>query len=121
MADSDASNASGGEERRQRTDRRQGDRRKSVIDRRSGLDRRRGAGRRRTDARRSAEEGEMTDEQFVFINALNEYKKLNNTPFPTWTEVLDVVKYLGYRKVAEVGEYSLTPSRSDDDGDGDDE
>ncbi|MCG3181052.1 MAG: hypothetical protein BIFFINMI_03420 [Phycisphaerae bacterium] len=91
-------------------DRRAGeDRRRSVVDRRSGLDRRRGAGRRRTDERRSAEEGEMTEEQFVFIQALNQYKKLNNTPFPTWTEVLDVVKYLGYRKVAEVGEFSLTP------------
>jgi hypothetical protein len=99
-------------------DRRQGtDRRGSVVDRRSGLDRRRGAGRRRTDARRSAEEGEMNDEQLQLVQAINDYKRLNNTPFPTWTEVLDVLKYLGYRKVAEVGEYSLTPRREDGDSD----
>ena len=83
-------------------ERRRGERR-SVVDRRSGLDRRRGPGRRRTDERRSAEEGEMTDEQFEFILAINEYKKVNRRPFPTWTEVLDVIKALGYRKVAEPG------------------
>jgi hypothetical protein len=75
--------------------------RRSVVDRRSGLDRRRGPGRRRSDDRRSAEEGEMTDEQFAFIMAINEYKKVNRRPFPTWTEVLDVITALGYRKVAQ--------------------
>jgi hypothetical protein len=83
-------------------ERRQSERR-DVVDRRSGLDRRRGPGRRRTDERRAAEEGEMTDEQFEFIMALNEYKAVNRRPFPTWTEVLDVIKALGYRKVAERG------------------
>ena len=81
-------------------DRRQGDRR-SVVDRRVGLDRRRGPGRRRSDDRRSAEEGEMTEEQFEFLMAINEYKKVNKRPFPSWTEVLDVMRALGYRKVAE--------------------
>jgi hypothetical protein len=75
--------------------------RRSVVDRRTGLERRRGPGRRRSDDRRSAEEGEMTDEQFEFIVAINEYKQVNRRPFPTWTEVLDVVKAIGYRKVAE--------------------
>ncbi|MHC4294463.1 MAG: hypothetical protein ACYSTL_02635 [Planctomycetota bacterium] len=81
-------------------ERRKGDRR-SVVDRRSGLDRRRGPGRRRSDDRRSAEEGEMTNEQFEFVMAINEYKKVNKRPFPTWTEVLDIITALGYRKVAE--------------------
>lgn len=85
-------------------ERRQGDRRqaerRSVVDRRSGLDRRRGPGRRRSDDRRSAEEGEMTEEQFEFLMAINEYKRVNRRPFPTWTEILDVMKALGYRKVA---------------------
>lgn len=75
--------------------------RRGVVDRRAGMDRRRGAGRRRSDDRRSAEEGEMTDDQFEFIMALDEYKSVNRRPFPTWTEVLDVVKALGYRKVAD--------------------
>lgn len=43
----------------------------------------------------------MTEEQFAFIQAMNEYKTVNRRPFPTWTEVLDVMKALGYRKVAE--------------------
>ena len=89
------------------------DRRKNVVDQRTGLDRRvldlgsptglerrRGPGRRRTDDRRSAEEGEMSDEQFEFVMAIDTYKRLNKRPFPTWTEVLEVVKQLGYRKVA---------------------
>ena len=84
------------EERRRQTDRRGG-----VVDRRLGLDRRRGPGKRRSDDRRSAEEGQMSDEQFEFLMAIDEYKKKNTRPFPTWTEVLEVIKALGYRKVAE--------------------
>lgn len=80
-------------------DRRDG-RTRSVVDRRSGLDRRRGPGVRRSEERRSAEEGEMTPEQFEFVQAVNEYKQVNGRPFPTWTEVLDIVKAIGYRKVA---------------------
>ena len=91
-----------GDRERRKKDRRSGDRRgRSCVDRRSGLDRRRGPGRRRTEARRAAEEGEMTTEQFDFLKAINEYKSVNKRPFPTWTEVLDVMKALGYRKVAE--------------------
>ena len=77
------------------------DRRNSVVDRRLGLNRRRGPGKRRSDERKSAEEGNMSDEQFDFLMAIEEYKKQNSRPFPTWTEVLDVIKALGYRKVAE--------------------
>jgi len=77
------------------------DRRESVVDRRVGLERRRGPGRRRSDDRRAAEEGEMTDEQFEFVMAVDRYKRVNSRPFPTWTEVLDVLHALGYRKVAE--------------------
>jgi hypothetical protein len=88
------------------------DRRGSVVDRRLGLDRRRGPGRRRTDERRSAEEGEMTDEQFEFLMAIDEYKSRNSRPFPTWTEVLEVIKAIGYRKVAEP--QSLEPFKKDE-------
>lgn len=77
------------------------ERRKSVVDRRSGLERRRGPGRRRPESRRSAEEGELSEEQFEFVMAIDEYKRKNKRPFPSWTEVLEVVKYLGYRKVAD--------------------
>ena len=77
------------------------ERRKSVVDRRLGLDRRRGPGRRLTIDRKSAEEGQMSHEQFEFLMAIDEYKQQNSRPFPTWTEVLEVLKALGYRKVAE--------------------
>jgi len=77
------------------------DRRGSVVDRRLGLDRRRGPGKRLTDERKSAEEGQMSDEQFEFLMAIDEYKRKNARPFPTWTEVLEVIKALGYRRVAE--------------------
>lgn len=83
-------------------ERRRGDtRRLDVVDRRLGLDRRRGPGRRLSDERKAAEEGRMSDEQFEFLLAIDEYKRSNSRPFPTWTEVLDVIKALGYRKVAE--------------------
>ena|SRR5215475_12981747 len=82
-----------------------GDRRQGVADRRSGLERRRGPGRRRSDSRRSAEEGELSDEQFEFVMAIDEYKRINRRPFPSWTEVLEIIKYLGYRKVAPQGEH----------------
>ena len=77
------------------------DRRTSVVDRRLGLDRRRGPGKRRSDDRKAAEEGQMSDEQFEFLMAIDEYKRKNARPFPTWTEVFEVIKALGYRKVAE--------------------
>ena len=82
-------------------DRRTQGRRESVADRRTDLDRRRGPGRRRSEDRKAAEEGQMTDEQFEFVMAIDQYKKLNSKPFPSWTEILAVIKALGYRKVAD--------------------
>ena len=76
--------------------RRVGERRAST-----GLERRRGPGRRLSDDRRAAEEGEMTPQQFEFVMAIETYKKVNKRMYPTWTEVLEVVQQLGYRKVAQ--------------------
>lgn len=70
-----------------------------VAEQRTGLERRRGAGIRREDDRRQAEEGEMTAEQFEFVMAIETYKKVNRKLFPTWTEVLEVMEQLGYKKV----------------------
>ena len=90
------------------------ERRHSVVDRRLGLDRRRGPGRRLTDDRKSAEEGQMSDEQFEFLMAIEEYKKKNTRPFPTWTEVLEVIKALGYRRVAEPQSLEKTKKESEE-------
>lgn len=68
------------------------------IDPETGLERRRGPGRRRSDFTKSAEEGEMTPEQFLFVMAIDAFKKGNNRMYPTWTDVLEVVRLLGYRK-----------------------
>lgn len=94
-------------DRRAGTDRRRRDREESgytgperrIGDRRTGLERRRGAGIRREADRRSAEEGEMTPEQFEFVKAIEAFKKKLNKPFPTWVDVLGVVVRLGYRPV----------------------
>lgn len=77
------------------------DRRKSVVDTRTsatGFERRRGPGRRRSDFMKSADEGEMNTEQFLFVMAIDAYKRSNKRPYPTWTEVLEVIRKLGYRK-----------------------
>ena len=77
-----------------------GPERRSEVDRRdTGLERRRGPGRRRSDDRKAAEEGEMTAEQFEFVMAIEMYKKVNKRLYPTWTEVLEVINQLGYRKI----------------------
>lgn len=47
---------------------------------------------------RSAEEGELTTEQFLFVMAIEEFKKANGVCFPAWTDVLEVMRLLGYRK-----------------------
>ena len=95
------------EQRKQQRNRRQ-----NVVDQRSGLDRRdadqsvsttnlerrRGPGRRRTDFMRAADEGEMTQEQFLFVMAIDAFKRVNGLTFPTWTDVLEILRKLGYRK-----------------------
>ena len=90
---------------------RKSQRRQNIIDRRLGLDRRRGPGIRRDFDRKSAEEGEMTDEQFEFLMAIDQYKRQNNRPFPTWTEVLEVIKAVGYRKVADPQDIRASKAR----------
>lgn len=64
----------------------------------TGMDRRRGPGRRLSDFTKSAEEGQMTQEQFLFLMAIDAFKKANSKQFPSWTDVLEVIRLLGYRK-----------------------
>ena len=64
------------------------------------LNRRRGPGRRRSDFTEAAEEGHLSKEQFLFLMAIDDFKRANNKTFPTWTDVLEVVRLLGYRKTA---------------------
>lgn len=64
----------------------------------TGLERRRGPGRRLSDFVKAAEEGELTQEQFLFVMAIQAFKHSNNVQFPSWTDVLEVMRLLGYRK-----------------------
>lgn len=76
-----------------------GPERRKAIERRDSLERRRGPGRRLEDDRKAAEEGEMTPYQFEFVQAIQTYKKLNKKMYPTFTELLEILQQLGYRKV----------------------
>lgn len=79
------------------------------TDRRAGLDRRRGPGRRRGEVRKDAEEGEMSGELLEFVITIDEYKRINERPFPSWSEVFEIVHFLGYRRVAERAEHINMP------------
>ncbi len=74
------------------------DRRKNNTGVPTGLERRRGPGRRLSDFMKAAEEGEMTPEQFLFLMAIEGFKRSNGVLYPSWTDVLEVVRLLGYRK-----------------------
>lgn len=61
--------------------------------------------RRRMDRRRQIDpttcERDYSDEQIEFMRAMDDYKRKSGRPFPTWSEVLEVLLSLGYRKVAD--------------------
>jgi hypothetical protein len=41
-----------------------------------------------------------SSEEIEFTEAIERYRRENRRPFPTWSEVLEVVRSLGYRKRA---------------------
>ncbi len=81
------------------------DRRKRTIP--VATDRRRAnnaAEKRRTSERRrlidpTTCERDYNDEENIFMRAMDRYKRENRRPFPTWSEVLEVLRSLGYRQV----------------------
>jgi hypothetical protein len=93
-------------DRRSSGDRRAGDRRKRnipvAVERRSGNDRR-NQGERRRQVDPTTCERDYNDDEILFMKAMDDYKRMNRRPFPTWSEVLEVLYALGYRKVAEPG------------------
>ena len=86
------------------TDRRGNDRRKRNIpvaaERRSGSDRR-DKGERRRQIDPTTCERDYNEDEIEFMKAMDQYKRDNRRPFPTWSEVLEVLRALGYRKVAQ--------------------
>jgi hypothetical protein len=68
-------------------------------------DKREIADRRRQDRRRQIDpttcERDYSLAEIEFMRAMDDYKRRSGRPFPTWSEVLEVINSLGYRKVAE--------------------
>lgn len=85
------------------TDRRGNDRRKRNIpvatERRSGKDRREQQGERRRQIDPTTCERDYNQDEIDFMKAMDQYKRENRRPFPTWSEVLEVLYAMGYRKV----------------------
>jgi hypothetical protein len=46
-------------------------------------------------------ERDYNDDETAFMKAMDRYKRENRRPFPTWSEVLEVLHSLGYSRVAE--------------------
>lgn len=91
-------------------DRRARDRRKAGSDRRkkpaaeyNGVERRK-EDRRKGERRRQIDpttcERDYQPEEIEFMRAMDDYKRRSGRQFPTWSEVLEVLRDLGYRKVA---------------------
>ena len=76
-----------------------------AIDRRnqSPSERKKMMGERRRQVDPTTCEREYTDEEISFMRAMDQYKRDNRRPFPTWSEVLEVLTSLGYRKTEEAG------------------
>jgi hypothetical protein len=45
-------------------------------------------------------ERDYTEEEIVFMLAMHDYKQQHRRPFPTYSEILQVLKTLGYSKPA---------------------
>ncbi|TWT58149.1 hypothetical protein KOR42_15200 [Thalassoglobus neptunius] len=91
-----------------KVDRRRADRRVSAErgnaeedfdgDDRRAADRRNGERRRQIDP--TTCERDYKPDEIEFMKAMDDYKRRSNRQFPTWSEVLEVIRDLGYRKVA---------------------
>src|SRR6266481_1975469 len=77
-----------------------GDRRKRnipvAVEQGDRKDRHEGERRRQVDP--TTCEKDYSDEEIIFMKAMDQYKRANRRPFPTWSEVLEVLRSLGYRK-----------------------
>ena len=67
--------------------------------------------RRKVERRRQIDpttcERDYGDAEVEFMGAMDNYKRRSGRQFPTWSEVLEVLHSLGYRKVAEPTEIDL--------------
>ena len=63
---------------------------------------RRALPRRKVERRRQIDpttcERDYTDDEIEFMRAMDDYKRKAGRQFPTWSEVLEVVKSMGYKR-----------------------
>jgi hypothetical protein len=78
-----------------------GDRRKREIPVAMEHRKRERRGERRRQVDPTTCERDYTDDEISFMKAMDQYKRDNRRPFPTWSEVLEVLRALGYRRVAD--------------------
>src|SRR5690349_14790621 len=94
-----------------RRGKRGGDRRKRAIpvaqDRRQGERRQQGERRRQIDP--TTCERDYNDEEIVFMQALDAYKRASGRMFPTCSEILEVIRSLGYVRLPQ-NEAALPPA-----------
>jgi hypothetical protein len=89
--------------RRAKSDRRDEDRRKqnSAI----AVERRQGDRREKVQRRRQIDpttcERDYNDEEIVFMQALDAYKRASGRMFPTCSEILEVIRALGYVRLPQ--------------------
>jgi hypothetical protein len=83
-------------ERRQRPEKVEADRR-NVQERRQKVER-----RRQIDP--TTCERDYTPAEIEFMTAMDKYRRDSGRPFPTWSEVLEVVISLGYQKTEQPAE-----------------
>jgi len=85
------------EDRRESDDRRKND--VAVAAERRGGERRKVQRRRQIDP--TTCERDYTDDEIEFMQAMDAYKRANGRMFPTCSEILEVIRDLGYQRVAE--------------------
>ncbi len=57
-------------------------------------------------------EREYTEAEMEFMMAMNDYKQTSGRMFPTWSEVLEVLRGLGYEKVSADDDPDSVPHRT---------
>jgi len=73
-----------------------------VPERGAGEDRRaQGPDTERRKVERRINEYRLSAEVLEFINAVNDFKSVNQKPFPTWSEIFQIFISLGYHRVEE--------------------
>jgi hypothetical protein len=91
------------ERRAKKTERRGEERRKAkepiAVERREGERRVKVARRRQIDP--TTCERDYNDEEILFMQALDEYKRANGRMFPTCSEILEVIRNLGYVRLPQ--------------------